>query len=102
MAREPADRYPTAAALAEDLLRFLEDRPMRARRASLPERAWKWRRRNPVLAAVGGLAVAALLATVALSLGVAYQQCRRPTPPPRPPTASSEQQADTLAALRQV
>jgi serine/threonine-protein kinase len=31
--RDPADRYATAEALAEDLRRFLADRPIRARRA---------------------------------------------------------------------
>ena len=38
IAREPARRYGTAAALAGDLRRFLEDRPIQARRASPPER----------------------------------------------------------------
>jgi len=58
--KDPAERYPTAEELAEDLRRFLADRPIRARRASNAERAWRWCRRNP--------AVACLLAAVALSL----------------------------------
>jgi len=37
-ARDPAGRYATAAALAEDLKRFVEDRPIRARRVSAAER----------------------------------------------------------------
>jgi serine/threonine protein kinase len=61
MAREPADRYQTAEALAEDLRRFLLDRPIRARRASMPERTWRWCRRNPIVA--GLLAAAVVLAT---------------------------------------
>src|SRR5262249_10331608 len=52
IAKEPADRYPTAAALAEDLRRFLVDRPIRARRTGLPERTWRWGRRNPAVAAL--------------------------------------------------
>ena len=39
-AHEPAGRYATAAALAEDLKRFVEDRPIRARRTSAAESFW--------------------------------------------------------------
>jgi serine/threonine protein kinase/tetratricopeptide (TPR) repeat protein len=49
--REPARRYATAGALAEDLKRFLADRPVGARRVSKVERVWRWCRRNPALAA---------------------------------------------------
>jgi WD40 repeat protein/serine/threonine protein kinase len=65
MAREPGHRYETAAALGEDLQRFLEDRPIRARRVSGAERAWRWCRRNPRVAVLSA-AVAALLVIVAL------------------------------------
>jgi hypothetical protein len=58
MAREPERRYPTAGDLAADLRRFLEDRPIQARRARLPERLGRWCRRNPVVASlVAGVAV---------------------------------------------
>ncbi len=50
-ARDPALRYATAAALADDLRRFIEDRPIRARRVSPVERLARWCRRNPWLAA---------------------------------------------------
>jgi WD40 repeat protein len=52
IARDPAARYATPAALGEDLLRFVEDRPIRARRASLAEQAWRWSRRNKAMAAL--------------------------------------------------
>jgi serine/threonine-protein kinase len=65
MAREPADRYQTAGALADDLRRFLDDRPIRARRVSFPEQAWRWCRRNPTLAGL----LAALLALFLLATG---------------------------------
>ena len=42
MAKEPADRYATAQELADDLRRFLEDRPIRARRPTLAQRMQKW------------------------------------------------------------
>ena len=44
--REPNRRYQSASALAEDLRRFLDDRPIRARQPSAPERIVRWCRRN--------------------------------------------------------
>jgi serine/threonine protein kinase len=62
--RDPAHRYASAAALAADLQRFLDDEPVRARRVSPAERLLRWGRHNP--------AVAGLLAAVAILLvGVA-------------------------------
>jgi WD40 repeat protein/serine/threonine protein kinase len=46
MAKEPAGRYASARELADDLRRFLEFRPIRARRPSMPERIAKWTRRH--------------------------------------------------------
>jgi serine/threonine protein kinase len=64
IAREPAQRYATAAALREDLERYLEGRPILARRVSPLERASRWCRRNP--------AVAGLLAMVAVLLATGF------------------------------
>jgi WD40 repeat protein/serine/threonine protein kinase/tetratricopeptide (TPR) repeat protein len=55
IAKDPDRRYPSANALAEDLRRFLADEPILARRASAPERYWRWARRNPVIAVLGGV-----------------------------------------------
>jgi serine/threonine protein kinase len=76
LAREPAERYPTAEALADDLRRFLLDRPIRARRAGPAERIWRWCRRNPVVAGLLAAAVllAAGLAVLALLLWDKQQQ----------------------------
>src|SRR5262245_7620714 len=71
--REPSHRYQTAGELAEDLQRFLDDRPIRARRAALGERAWRWCRRNPSLAGLTAVA-AALLVVVATVSSVGYIQ----------------------------
>jgi serine/threonine protein kinase/WD40 repeat protein/tetratricopeptide (TPR) repeat protein len=60
-ARDPADRYATAEALAEDLQRFLSDRPIRARRHPALERFWRWCRRNPAVAGAIGVIAASLL-----------------------------------------
>jgi hypothetical protein len=65
LAKEPAERYATAEVLAEDLRRFLADRPIKARRSPWHERSWRWCRRNPAVASLLTL-VAALLVTVAV------------------------------------
>lgn len=64
--KDPARRYQTATALAEDLQRFLDDRPIAARRVSQAERFWRLCRRNPV---ISGLL--AMVATLGLILAVA-------------------------------
>jgi tetratricopeptide (TPR) repeat protein len=76
LAREPADRYPTADALAEDLRRFLLDRTIQARRAGLLERAWRWCRRNRTVAVLlaAALVLAAGLGVLALLLWDRQQQ----------------------------
>ena len=56
MARDPAMRYATTGALAEDLRRFVEDRPIRARRVSVAERLARWCRRNKTLASISSKA----------------------------------------------
>lgn len=48
--REPAARYQSAGALAVDLERWLDGRPIFARPVSLPIRVWRWARRNPKFA----------------------------------------------------
>jgi serine/threonine protein kinase/WD40 repeat protein len=58
--REPARRYQTAEELAVDLRRYLEDRPILARRAGLVELGWRWCKRNP---AVAGLLTVVILMT---------------------------------------
>jgi len=71
IAHEPGHRYASAQALAADLRCFLEDRPIRARRATAAERLWRWCRRNPVVA--GLLTTAALLLVlVAVTASVGY------------------------------
>jgi tetratricopeptide (TPR) repeat protein len=68
--RDPARRYPTAEALAEELQRFLDDKPIKARRITAAEQAWRWTKRNR---AVTGLAVGLFLALVAGLAGVTWQ-----------------------------
>src|SRR5262249_15403527 len=61
LSKEPERRYASAAALADDLRRFLDGRPIQARPVGLATRTWRWCRRNPT--------GAALLALVALVVG---------------------------------
>jgi serine/threonine protein kinase/tetratricopeptide (TPR) repeat protein len=65
LAREPSARYQGAGAMAEDLRRFVADRPILSRRSTPAERLWRWHRRNRAVAGllwalavvvVGGLA----------------------------------------------
>jgi tetratricopeptide (TPR) repeat protein len=51
MNREPESRYATAQVLADDLRRFLDDKPIKARRPTLAERSAKWARRHRVVVA---------------------------------------------------
>ena len=67
LAKDPAERYPTAEALAEDLRRFLADRPVKARRASSAERLWRWARRNPAVASLLGCVAGLLIAVAVVS-----------------------------------
>jgi tetratricopeptide (TPR) repeat protein len=67
--KEPAKRYASAAALADDLRRFLAGRPVAARPAGVSERTWKWVQGRP---AVAGLLAALVLAALGLVLGSAW------------------------------
>jgi serine/threonine protein kinase/Flp pilus assembly protein TadD len=67
MAKDAAERYATAQELANDLKRFLEDQPVRARRAPLRARLARWGRRHRTVVAAG----TALLLTALTVGGVA-------------------------------
>ncbi len=65
LAKDPARRYPSAAAFRDDLLRLLDGEPVKARRASLLEHLGLWIRRNRL---ASGLAALVLLSILASSL----------------------------------
>jgi WD40 repeat protein len=69
--KDPARRYPTAAALADDLDRYLAGRPIVARPVGVLEAGWRLARRNPVLAALLALLLVAV-AGGAVGVGWGY------------------------------
>jgi hypothetical protein len=71
--KEPGKRYASAAELAKDLRRFLDGRPIQARPVRVWERALKWARRQPAVAAA--LAVVVLVPTV--GFGLVFWQWQR-------------------------
>jgi WD40 repeat protein/tetratricopeptide (TPR) repeat protein len=79
LAKEPGRRYTTAEQIAEDLRRFAVDRPILARRISTAERAWRWCKRNPLVAGAAGAVAAALVAVAVISVVYARAQVRATT-----------------------
>lgn len=73
LAKRPPDRYATAAEQAADLERFLNLEPVKARRISLPGRAWRVMRRHPGISSVTAAASVIILAVA----GFAYHRVVR-------------------------
>jgi serine/threonine protein kinase len=78
MEKRPEARYATAQELADDLRRFLEDKPIRARRPTLVQRAAKWSRRHKTLVAAA-FVVGVLAALFAAGNGLWIAQRRAET-----------------------
>jgi WD40 repeat protein len=72
--KNPADRYASAQELADDLQRFLEDKPIRARRPSLRERVRKWARRHRPVVVSALVATAVGLAIAIAALGISLNK----------------------------
>lgn len=70
LAKEPARRYPTAAALADDIERYLRHEPILARPVSAAGRLVRWARRKPAVALL--LCACAALAAAGIA-GVVHQ-----------------------------
>lgn len=72
--KDPARRYGSAEALADDLERWQAGEPITARRTGGTERAVKWMRRHPARAALVLTSLAALLALVGIGVAQSYNQ----------------------------
>jgi hypothetical protein len=94
--KDPRGRYPSAEALAVELERRLAGEPISARPAGRAERAWRWYRRNPLIAHVAA-AVAALVLTSAAVAGIAAVGYYRQAEAARA-AASSASEARDLAS----
>jgi WD40 repeat protein len=77
--KEPARRYAGAAALAEDLHRFRAGEPIRARPVGATERAWRWGKRNPALAALAAVLTAGVIVSTWLAFSARREAARADT-----------------------
>jgi serine/threonine protein kinase len=66
--KDPSKRYPSAKALANDLRRFVEDEPIRARRSRPWDPVLKWARNNPAIAILVAVIVLLFLFSLLLSI----------------------------------
>jgi eukaryotic-like serine/threonine-protein kinase len=98
LAKNPPERYPTAGALADDLRRFLEQKPIEARRPTLVDRSTKWALRNRRLVVVG---VWGLLLTVVtlLAASLLIWNEQRKTRHALDTAMEEKQRADEQAAI---
>tara|TARA_R110002095_G_scaffold127578_2_gene110639 strand:+ start:3678 stop:6593 length:2916 start_codon:yes stop_codon:yes gene_type:complete len=76
IAPDTKHRYQKASDLADDLNRYLENRPIRARRVTLIESLWRWSCRNPAVASLSGLAVS-LLMLLGITMAVGFERERQ-------------------------
>ncbi len=76
LSREPEDRYATARELADDLRRFLQQRPIKARRQNLLERASKSARRHQTATAAMVVALGACVVGLGVVAGIQLRASR--------------------------
>jgi len=70
LSKETGKRYDSALSLAEDLRRFLDGVPIQARPISAGERAFKWARRRPAVAALLSVVIVGLATGIPLLVGL--------------------------------
>src|SRR5207237_1722033 len=81
VAKESGERYARAGEVADDLKRFLEDRPIQARRPTLVQRSRKWLRRHKAAATATSITAVVLLtlavvSSLVTSLRIAREEAR--------------------------
>ena len=70
--REPSTRYLSAGDLAGDLERWLQGRPILARRLIAPVRVWRWSKRNPKFAGVLAATVVLFIINIAAAFAISH------------------------------
>jgi WD40 repeat protein/tRNA A-37 threonylcarbamoyl transferase component Bud32 len=68
--KSPDHRYQSALELAEDLDRFSQGRPIKARAVGTVERAWRWSCRNPLVAGLSAAVILLLVAGLVVTTGL--------------------------------
>jgi len=76
LAKDPAARYASARAFAEDLRRYLRGEPIEARAVSRLERVVRWSRRNPLTASLSSALAVLLVAAVVITSVLAVHRAR--------------------------
>ncbi len=76
LAKNPDERYATAKEVAEDLQRFLDDQPIRAKRPTLLQRARKFARRHRSLVTTVAVSSALLIIGLLVTVAIAYYQTK--------------------------
>jgi WD40 repeat protein len=77
--KDPARRYASAGAVADELARYTAGEPILARPVGAVERAWRWCRRNPAVAISAAIVLLSLVAAAGVSLlfGIRAEQARQ-------------------------
>jgi serine/threonine protein kinase len=99
IAKTPARRYATARELAEDLRRFLNGEPIRARPVGVVERFWRWCGRNPAIAALTASAAVFLLSGATIASYFAIQANANASRTQEALAAESKRRQQTREAL---
>jgi len=79
MDKSAARRYASAGHLADDLRRFVRNEPIQARPIPRIERAWRWCKRNPVVAGLSAAVVVVLLLGIVVAGSFAISANRNAT-----------------------